>query len=348
MQDPEVVHDRMTNVGQFLGSNIVTRKLTSAVLNYHNPILEQNVMGIKFKNPIGLAAGFDKDAHLTQILPEVGFGFEEIGSVTGEPCQGNPKPRLWRLKESQSLLVYYGLKNDGCQVIADRLEKLKFNFPIGTSIAKTNNKDTVDRQQGINDYAKAFRSFVEIGDYYTINISCPNAFGGQPFTDAESFDQLMSTLDLIHTTKPVFVKLSPDLSQAEIDDLLIVASRHRVNGFVLTNLTKNRTNSNIKDTTIPDKGGMSGKVVQGLSDDLISYLYKKTNGKYIIMGCGGVFTAEDAYKKIKLGASLIQLITGMIYQGPQVISEINIGLVSLLKRDGYKNIAEAVGKGNIA
>ncbi len=343
LQDPEIVHDTVSKLGENLGKFNLTKALTGLVFNYKNKKLEQTILGINFKNPIGLAAGFDKDAHLTQILPYLGFGFEEVGSITGEPCFGNSKPRLWRLINSQSLMVYYGLKNDGCEIISQRLQSQKFNFPIGTSIAKTNSALTVDRQKGIEDYAKAFRAFVEIGDYYTINISCPNAFGGQPFTDSESFDHLMSVLDLIPTFKPIFVKLSPDLTYKEIDSLLEVSNRHRVHGFVLTNLTKNRNNLKIKDQNIPEVGGMSGRIVQEMSDNLISYIYNKTGGKYIIIGCGGVFSAEDAYKKIKLGASLIQLITGMIYQGPQVINEINKGLVKLLEQDGYKNISQAIG-----
>ena len=345
--DPEDVHDNITMVGRILGSNIFTRQLTAAWLNFADPALQQNILGIYFKNPIGLAAGFDKDAHLTQILPYVGFGFEEVGSITGEPCKGNPRPRLWRLKNSQSLMVYYGLKNDGAEAISKRLakglESERFFFPVGTSIAKTNNAETVDRQKGIADYAKAFRAFTDIGDYFTVNISCPNAFGGQPFTDAQSFDELMSALDLIPTTKPVFVKFSPDLSHEEVDALLEVSARHRVHGFVLANLTKNRDNKKITDQFVPDKGGMSGKVQEGLANELIKYVYQKTAGKYIIIGCGGVFTAEDAYKKIKLGASLVQLITGMVFNGPQLIGEINSGLVDLLKKDGYSNISQAVG-----
>ena len=341
--DPERIHDTMTAAGIFLGSKALFRGLASAFFNYQNPVLEQSILGIKFRNPIGLAAGFDKDAQLVKIMPSVGFGFEEVGSVTGEPCKGNELPRLWRLKSSKSLMVYYGLKNDGCEVVAQRLSGMQPQIPVGTSIAKTNSKDTVDRARGIADYAKAFRAFAEIGDYFTVNISCPNAFGGQPFTDAESFDQLMTELDKIETQKPVFVKLSPDLSEAEVDALIEVSDRHRVHGFVATNLTKNRTNPNIKDLHVPVNGGMSGKVVEELSNKLISHIWQKTHARYVIMGLGGVFSAEDAYKKIKLGSSLVQLITGMIFEGPQLIGEINHGLVQLLQRDGYSNVSEAIG-----
>lgn len=334
--DPETAHDSMTFVGRFLGSNLLTRELTSLLFNYSNPALEQNILGIKFKNPIGLSAGFDKDALLTDILPSVGFGFAEVGSITGEQCSGNPKPRLWRLKNLKSLIVYFGLKNKGCVEIAARLKNKKFSIPIGTSIAKTNCADTVDTDKGIADYVKAFSAFSDIGAYFTINISCPNAYGGLPFTDAVKLDKLLVQTDKIPTKKPIFLKMSPDLTEKELDDILVVVKKHRVHGLISTNLTKN--------SKIAEKGGLSGKLVLDLSNRQIEMIYKKTKGKYIIIGVGGVFSAEDAYKKIKLGANLVQLITGMIFEGPQVISEINQGLVKLLKQDGYKNISKAVGK----
>ena len=342
--DPEDVHDQLIKVGQLLGKFSLTRSITNLLFSYSNPKLSQIILGIYFSNPVGLAAGFDKDAQLTQILPSVGFGFAEVGSITGESCDGNPKPRLWRLPNSKALVVYYGLKNKGCQILSAKLKNMRFKIPIGISVAKTNNKKTVSTKAGIKDYAKAFSVFVNIGSYITVNISCPNVYGGEPFTDAKRLRLLLAELDKIKVNKPVFVKLSPDLAKKEIDELLKVVANHRVNGLVISNLTKVRNNPNIKDANIPDKGGMSGKVVKDLSDELIKYVYNKTKGKLVIIGCGGVFTAEDAYKKIKAGASLIQLITGMIYQGPQVISEINQGLVELLEKDGYDSISEAIGE----
>jgi len=341
-----MVHDRMLGVGALLGRFSPTRWLTRASFFYSNPKLEQTILGIKFPNPIGLAAGFDKNAEITDILPDVGFGFEEVGSITGEACAGNPKKRLWRLPKSRSLVVYYGLKNDGCKIIRRRLEEKKFRIPLGISIAKTNSPATVEPEAGIADYAKAFRTFADFGAYLTVNISCPNAFGGEPFTDSEKLERLLARLDQIQTERPIFLKLAADLKDAELDAILAVAERHRVHGFVCTNLTKDRSNPLIKDEQVPEKGGLSGMVVQELSDRVIAQVYKKTQGKKIIMGCGGVFTAPDAYKKIRLGASLIQLITGMIYEGPQAISAINQGLVELLEKDGYENISAAIGVDN--
>ena len=341
--DTEIIHDRMLKVGEFVGSNAFGRWLTKIFFSYSNKSLEQEILGIRFANPVGLAAGFDKDARLTDILPSVGFGFAEVGSITGQECLGNPKPRLWRLKESRSLVVNLGLNNEGCQKIARRLAGKNFKIPVGTNIAKTNSPKTVSVEAGVLDYTKAFREFAKIGDYFTINISCPNAYGGQPFEEADRLEKLLRRLDGVQTKKPVFLKISPDLTKYQIDRIIEVAGRHKIAGFVCSNLTKNRKNRKIIDKKVPRVGGMSGKVVEDLANKLIGYIYQKTNGKYVIIGLGGVFCAEDAYKKIKLGANLVQLITGMIYEGPQVISEINQGLAVLLKRDEYLNISQVVG-----
>ena len=341
--DPEFVHDRVVAFGVILGKYKITRNLVQKLLAFRHSSLEQTILGINFENPIGLAAGFDKNAQLTEILSAVGFGFAELGSITGEPCAGNPGKRLWRLPKSKSLLVYYGLKNDGAEIISNRLHGKSFNLPIGISVAKTNSSETVTQEAGIADYVKAYRAFADIGAYKTINISCPNAFGGQPFTDPQSLDALLSVIDNAGGNKPVFVKLSPDLGLSLVDQLINVMDRHRVAGIICSNLTKNRDNKEIKDLQIPNVGGMSGKVVEDMANELLTHVYKKTAGRYVIVGCGGVFSAEDAYKKIRLGASLIQLITGMVYSGPQLIGQINRGLVALLKRDGFTNISQAVG-----
>lgn len=346
LTEPEVIHDRTIRLCRFFGKSRFGRGLVSIFFNYSHPFLKQNILGIKFPNPIGLAAGFDKDALLADFLPSLGFGFAEVGSITGEPCEGNPKPRLWRLKKSQALVIYYGLKNEGCEKISALLKNKKFTIPIGTSIAKTNCQATAETQTGINDYVKAFKHFTDIGSYFTVNISCPNAFGGQPFTDGERLNILLAELDKIATPKPIFLKMSPDLTEKEVDAIVEVAQKHRVNGFICTNLTKLRDNKKIKEEKVPENGGISGKVLEDSANRQISYIYSKTRGKYVIIGCGGVFSAQDAYKKIRSGASLVQLITGMIFEGPQLISEINQGLVRLLKKDGFNQISQAVGVDN--
>lgn len=341
--DPESTHDFITRLGCLLGRYFFTRTLAARYFQFKHPSLEQDILGIHFLNPIGLAAGFDKNALLLDILPSVGFGFVEIGSVTGEACEGNKKPRLWRLTRSRSLVVNFGLKNDGCEAVAGRLRGRQFHIPVGVSIAKTNCAKTAETEAGIADYVKAYATCGNLGQYVTVNISCPNAFGGQPFTDPDSLDRLLEAVDKIRFHQPIFLKLSPDLSEQQLGEIIEIADKHRVSGFICSNLTKNRNNSYIKDEDIPEQGGFSGKIVEELSNKLVQTVYRKTDRKYVIIGCGGVFSAEDAYRKIRLGASLIQLITGMIYQGPQVIAEINYGLVELMRRDGFHNIQQVIG-----
>lgn len=343
---PEILHEKMICIGEFMGKYYLLRKATEILFFYSNHKLEQTILGIRFSSPIGLAAGFDKDARWTEFFPSMGAGFMEVGSITYKPYAGNLGTRELHLVKSRAVLVNYGLKNDGAEVIASRLREKKFSIPVGISVAKTNNEATVNTKMGINDYTKTHEIFADIGSYTTLNISCPNAYGGEPFSDSEKLDKLLDKIDTVKTSKPLFIKISADMSEEEIDKIIQVADKHKVSGFICTNLTKDRSNNKIKDGNVPAEGGISGKVVEELSNNLIRHVYYKTEGRYVIVGLGGVFTAEDAYKKIKLGASLVQMVTGIFFQGPQVISEINQGLVGLLERDGYKNISEAIGKEN--
>lgn len=341
--DPEAVHDGMTLLGAVLGKTALTRAATQAMFGYRHPALVQTVAGIRFENPLGLSAGFDKEGRLTGIIPDVGFGFMEVGSVTGTPCPGNPRPRLWRLPELDALVVYYGLKSSGAVAAARRLQRKSFRLPLGMNIAKANLKEMDSIEEGVADYMRAATALRGIGDYVTVNISCPNTSGGEPFADPGHLDHLLSALDGLALTAPLFVKLPVDLSKAEVEDLLAVAERHRVTGFVCTNLSKRRDLPVLRGHSVPPHGGISGKVVEGQSNVVLRHVARRSRGRFVLIGVGGVFSAEDAYKKIRLGASLVQLITGMIYRGPQVISEINQGLVQLLLRDGFTNIADAVG-----
>lgn len=346
--DPELIHDQITHIGVILGSNPVTRFITRKLFNYQNDLLTQTVAGVKFTNPVGLSAGFDKDARLTKILPEVGFGFMELGSVTFHPYEGNPKPRLTRLPKSKGLVVYYGLKNEGVEKVSARIKAAgKKTSTVGISIAKTNSSATASEQAGIQDYFDAAKYLLEnnVGDYYTINISCPNTFGGEPFTTKERLEGLLSKLSELKIPKPVFVKMPINLSIPEFDELLQVCIKHNITGVVIGNLNKSRAPDLIKDDLSEDlKGGISGKPTEALCNRLIEYTYRHYKKELIIIGVGGIFSAQDAYKKIKLGATLVQLITGMIFQGPQLIGEINKGMASLLKQDGYINISQAIGK----
>lgn len=342
--DPEDVHKLFVRVGGILGAFDFTRKLTARLFKYGNPILEQKILGIHFKNPIGLAAGYDKNGVTTNIMSEVGYGFMEVGSITNKSFKGNPRPRLWRLPKSRGLVVYYGLMNQGADKIAARLEKQKFRFPIFINIAKTNNRGLIGKK-GNDDYAACFKRIRDLGDAIVINVSCPNVSHETSHMDAETLDDLLAKIDKIRAHKPIFLKIASDLTHSDIDEMLKIADKHKINGFVVANLAKDWTKIPVvKNEITPQmKGGISGKPAETLSNALIAEIYRKTRGKYIIIGSGGVFAAEDAYLKIRLGANLVEVLTGMIFEGPTAIGGINRGLVKLLRRDGFKNISEAIG-----
>lgn len=305
-------------------------------------MLQTEVCGIKFKNPIGLAAGYDKDCQLTSIMQSVGFGYEEVGSITGEPCKGNPRPRLFRLVKDKALLVHYGLNNKGAEFLSKYLKGKRFRFPLGVSVAKTNDS-RINTKEAVADYVKAFKLMHPIGNYTTINVSCPNTFDGQTFGHPKNLNLLLKEISKLKIIKPVFLKIKPDLSLETLDEVLKVVKKFKfISGFIFSNITLKREGLKTPLKEI-GAGGISGKPVKKKSTEMIKFVYKKTKGKYVIIGCGGIFTAKDAYEKIRAGASLLQLVTGMIYEGPACIKNINKGLVKLLKQDGFRNIADAVG-----
>jgi len=334
--DAELMHRFFIKFGRILGKYRLTKQIIRDMYYYENPILRQNVMGITFNNPVGLSAGFDKNAEIISICEDVGFGFSEVGSVTGLSCGGNTGKRLERIAGKKSLWINLGLNNRGVDSISNSLSGEKYKIPFGISIAKTNCRETANDSVGLKDYIYSLKKFNELnmGNFYVLNISCPNAYGGQPFSRAEAYESLLKETDRLKIKKPVFVKLSPDLSIKEVDTIIHISGKHKITGFIISNLTKKSKSA---------KGGFSGKVVEEKSNKMLKYVYKKTRGKYFLIGVGGIFSAEDAYKKIKLGANLVELITGMIYEGPNLIGEINLGIADMLEREGFRNISEAVG-----
>ena len=333
---PEGTHVFFVKVGKILGKYKLTKLITRDLYYYENNMISQRINNIEFKNPVGLSAGFDKNAEIISICEDVGFGFSEVGSVTKGQYSGNEGVRLMRLKKQKSLWINLGLNNNGINEISNRLKKSKYNIPFGVSIAKTNCQETANDLVGKKDYIYTLNQLnnLNVGDFYVFNISCPNAFGGQPFSRSSAYESLLKESRRLKISKPLFIKLSPDLTKNELDKILKISGKYHVSGFIISNLTKKHNYG---------KGGLSGKLVENLSNKMIKYVYDKTKGKYVIIGVGGIFSAEDAYKKIRLGASLVELITGMIYCGPNLISEINQGLVELLKRDGFDNIKQAIG-----
>ncbi|RUM80096.1 MAG: quinone-dependent dihydroorotate dehydrogenase [Candidatus Thioglobus sp.] len=348
--EAETAHNKLKQLGLLFASNVLGRRLLKALFYYQHPSLNTTVDGIKYDNPIGLSAGFDKDGELTDAYPLIGFGFAELGSFTGDVCPGNPGVgrRLFRLVKSKSILVWYGLNNQGAEAIAKRLKGKKFKIPIGISAAKTNNAASFDLQNSIDDYLKTVNEFKEIGHYYTVNISCPNTQDGEPFVDQKNLDVLLNALDKVkQESKPVYIKMAADLEIDEINIIVDACLKHKIDGLVLTNLTKpSMSDEYLKEELTFDKGALSGLPVQRISTEVVRHVYQRTRGKITIIGVGGVFSADDAYEKITSGANLIELITSMIFEGPQVVGEINRGLVELLKKDGFSSIEAAVGSRN--
>ncbi len=339
--DPELTHDMAVSFGRFLGSNFLTRAITGLLFSYSNDALNNTVAGITFPNPIGLAAGFDKNARLIDIIPEVGFGFTEIGSVTAQPCKGNVKPRMFRLPKDDALIINYGLYNDGADAVAKRIKDKRHKIPLGISIAKTND-DSIKDDASVEDYLISFKKLEHIGDYVTLNISCPNTGDGRSFEDPILLEKLLNKIN--KPQKPVFLKLSPDISKDNLDKIIDLSRKYGITGFVVSNLTHDRKNLNTPCKILKSKeGGISGVPLKSKTLSFIRHIYKSTNGSFVIIAVGGIFSARDAYEYIRNGASLVQLITGMIYRGPAVIKEINKGLVSLMKKDGYSTISDVIG-----
>lgn len=326
--DPEFVHDRFIMLGKFLGKVPFGKSITKLLFYYKSKNNFIELKGIKFPNRVGLAAGFDKNAQLIPILGSVGFGFMEVGSITAKKCAGNPKPRLWRLKETQSLVVYYGLKNNGVDEISQRIKNLlPSDIPVFASLAKTNDQETCDIDSGVEDYFYSYQKILEEKlniSAFVVNISCPNTFGGEPFTDKISFNLLMAKLHSIKKEKPIFIKMGANLTDKELFDILDSCKEYNIDGVICTNLNKDRKTVKIVDKVVPEKGGLSGKAVEKISNEMIRKVRKYMGEEFVIIGCGGVFSYEDYKAKLDAGANLVQLITGMIFQGPQLISDINI------------------------
>ena len=356
--EPEKAHYTLKKIGVFLGKYSLTRLLTSFLFNYKNKSLNTTVDGIKYLNPIGLSAGFDKDGELTKIYPSLGFGLAELGSFTGEICPGNPGRRLFRMIKSKSIVVWYGLNNEGSEKISKRLETEDFgNLRVGINAANSNLTPEFNLEIAINDYLKTMRLFANVGDYFDVNISCPNTQDGEPFVHKENLDALLTAINKEIrpiSKKPIYVKLAADMSLDEINVIVDACVEHNIDGVVCTNLAKPKFNTEHRPEELPNKkgllpegkGALSGLPLQRISTNVIRHVYRRTKGKLTIIGVGGIFSAKDAYEKITSGASLCHLITTMIFDGPQNINEINRGLVKLLKADGYNSISEAVGSKN--
>ncbi|MCH9740739.1 MAG: quinone-dependent dihydroorotate dehydrogenase [Epsilonproteobacteria bacterium] len=301
-----------------------------------NPLLSQTLFGKKFENPVGLAAGFDKNGEYITAMPTLGFGYTEIGTITPQPQDGNEKPRLFRLKEDRSIQNAMGFNNRGSDYMVQRLNKLYFfDYPVGINIGK--NKLTPE-DKALDDYEMLLKTFKDYGDYIVINISSPNTPGLRDLQN-EKFITDLFTLAKTITDQPIFLKIAPDMEAQDAIDLCSTAVNAGAAGIIATNTTIDYSVTE----HAKDFGGISGALVREKSFKLFQAIGKELYGKTILISVGGIENAEDAYRRIKAGASLVQVYSMLIYEGPKMIKEINEGLTRLLKEDGYNNITEAIG-----
>lgn len=308
--------------------------------------LRTSAFGLSFSNPFGLAAGFDKNARYVEGLETLGFGFLEVGTVTFHAQSGNPKPRIKRIPESQALWNHLGFNNEGAAAMAARLKSIRRTVPLGINIGKSK---IAPLEKAAEDYLASFRLLYPYGDYFVLNVSSPNTPGLRDLQKEENLTELLGEIQRMNrelsknlTIKPVLVKISPDESLETIDAMASTAMEAGVAGIVATNTTLQREGLN---ASLPQAGGISGAPLRKRSSEIVRHLYKGARGKLSIIGCGGIFSAEDAFEKIAAGASLVQVYTGLVYEGPELVKKINHGLINLLKEAGFKNIREAVGSG---
>ncbi len=298
--------------------------------------------GLKFANPLGIAAGFDKNGVVVNQLASLGFGFVEVGTVTFEPQPGNPRPRMFRLPEDKALINRLGFNNDGAAVVAERLRKLDRKCIVGVNIGK--NK-SVPNEEATENYLKSFDLVHPVADYVAVNISSPNTPNLRELQKADSLVELLSSLTAGNNErgrKPLLVKIAPDLTEAEIESIVDICLRFEIDGVIATNTTIFRDGLKTDVSDIGD-GGLSGKPLTARSTEIISSIYRYSKGKLPIIGIGGIFTAEDAFAKIAAGASLIQAYTGFVYGGPSFAGDVNVGLAGILKERGFESLDEAVG-----
>jgi len=304
--------------------------LSRALYKVNDPRLKRTVFGLEFDNPVGLAAGFDKEAKLYDELANLGFGFIEIGTLTPKGQEGNPKPRLFRLPQDSALVNRMGFNNEGVEAAVTRLKKRKTKVLIGGNIGK--NKLTPNELAN-DDYYKAFNALYEYVDYFVVNVSSPNTPNLRALQDKEPLTALLKMLKDEMATKPnhkpILLKIAPDLTDSQLDDIIAIVAEVKIEGIIAANTTIDRSKlkSDKAEVDAIGAGGLSGKPVRARSTEVIAYLHQKSNGAFPIIGVGGIYTAEDAIEKMKAGASLVQVYSGFIYEGPSMVKKICKGIL---------------------
>lgn len=324
--DPEQVHHFTFSLIRFLNKIPGCGKLFQSIYEVKNPKLEREVFGLKFKNPVGLAAGFDKDAKLYQELSNFGFGFIEIGTLTPKPQEGNPKKRLFRLKEDSAIINRMGFNNGGVDEAVERLKKNN-GVLIGGNIGK--NKNTPNEEATL-DYEICFEALFPHVDYFVVNVSSPNTPNLRALQDKEPLTHLLQTLQNLNLQKPkqkpILLKIAPDLTNEQLLDIIDIINETKIAGVIATNTTLSR--EGLQSENKAEMGGLSGKPLTNRSTEVIRFLSEKSNKSFPIIGVGGIHSADDAIEKLNAGASLVQLYTGFIYEGPSLIKKINERILS--------------------
>ncbi|MBN3947916.1 MAG: quinone-dependent dihydroorotate dehydrogenase [Nostoc sp. NMS7] len=328
----------------------VNQRLKQSLCLYDSR-LEQNLFGLNFANPVGLAAGFDKDGVTAGIWSNLGFGFTELGTVTFHAQPGNPRPRLFRLPLDKAALNRMGFNNRGAAAMAARLtqekQELRQSIPIGINLGKSK---VTPLEAAAQDYLDSFRLLKDLGDYFVVNVSSPNTPGLRSLQDASMLSAILNLLQQENTTqKPIFVKIAPDLEWSAIADIITLAKTYQLAGIIATNTTIRRDGlkTQVIDQTgkspQDEAGGISGEPLRDRSTEVIRFIWQQTQGQIPIIGVGGIFSPEDAWEKITAGASLIQVYTGWIYEGPLMVRRILQGLLDKLEENKLATISEAVG-----
>ncbi|WP_144798551.1 quinone-dependent dihydroorotate dehydrogenase [Halorubrum depositum] len=302
-----------------------------------DPRLRVEAFGNAFPNPVGVAAGFDKNAEVPRALAALGFGHVEVGGVTAERQPGNPRPRLFRLREDEALINRMGFNNEGADAVGDRLDREPLpDVPVGINIGKSKSTPLADAP---DDYLYTYERVADAGDYFVVNVSSPNTPGLRELQNRDALEEILGGLDDAGAS-PLLVKLSPDLPEPAVEDALGVVDDLDLDGVIATNTTTSRPES-LRSHNRAERGGLSGKPIEDLATDRIRFVAERTDVP--VIGVGGISDAAGAYEKIRAGASLVQLYTGLVYEGPSLAREINEGLLELLDRDGFDSVDDAVG-----
>ncbi len=326
-KDAEEAHDLALSFSSLTHRSPFLQELARQIYGESDHGLEQVLWGLKFPNPVGLAAGFDKNGLTPRAMQALGFGFIEIGSITARPSAGNPRPRAFRLPDDHSLINRMGLNNEGADTVTARLKETNLEIPLGINIAKTNDM-SVHGDAAIMDYQYSYSRALEVADYVTVNISCPNTGEGKTFEDPGALRDLLSALNPAGQVTPTLVKFSVDTDRKTLEKLIAVCEDHMIDGFVATNTSSVRSGLNTPSGVLSSlgNGGLSGRAIAERSTEIIRWINEITGGNKPIIGVGGIDSAEAALEKLKAGASLLQLYTGLIYKGPGLVSDIKRGI----------------------